>query len=211
MTSRLLLLFQRAAVLAVLVAAVVTPVSVSAHAELDVATPKDGATVMATPPEISGTYVQDLADGSSLRLRDAAGTLIAEGIIDPDDDRRMFIAEIPDLAPGEYTVRSTTVSAEDGETDRATWTFTVEVAPTPEPTPSPTPTPAATDAPTPPPSETPAPSPVASSTPSPSPSGGDGGDAGSVGDVLLPIIAAVALVAVGAAWFTRRSRTTPRP
>ncbi len=182
-----------------------------AHAALDIATPKDGATVSGTPSEISGTYVQDLAEGSSLRLRDAAGNLIAEGIIDPDDNRRMFIAEIPDLAPGEYTVRSTTISAEDGETDRATWTFTVEAAPTPEPTPDRRPRRSR---------PTPRHRRRARHRPQPERLGNAGADAerrsrwgptGSAGDILLPIVAAAALLAVGAIWFTRRSRPTPGP
>ncbi len=209
MTSRPTILLRRAVLLTVGLTLVVAPLTVRAHASLETATPADGTTVTGTPSEISGTYAQDLAEGSSLKLRDAAGTLVAEGSIDPDDERRMVIPEIPDLAPGAYTVRSTTVSAEDGETDRATWTFTVEATATPEPTPEPTATPAASDTPSPPPSETPAPSPSASSTPAPS--GGDGPGTGGAGDILLPIVAAVALVAIGATWFTRRGRPTSRP
>lgn len=180
------------------------PAAVGAHAELDVATPVDGATVQGTPTEISGTYIQDLdRAGSSLLLLDAAGTTIATGIIDHDDIRRMVIEEIPALTPGVYTVRSTTLSAEDGEIDRASWSFTVEAAPTPSPSPTPKPTvaPTATAAPT----ASPTPTPRPSATPTPS---AGGGDAGSGGDVILPIVAAVAILAVGAVWFSRRGRST---
>jgi copper resistance protein C len=182
------------------------PGAVAAHAEVKTSTPKDGTTVQGTPTEIAATYTQDLdPDGTSLRLLDPSDQVIAEGIIDPNDVRRMFIDSIPDLAPGDYTVRSTTLSAEDGELDRAVWGFTVEAAPTPSPSPTATPTaaPSATPAPT----ASPTPTPVPSPTPTPTPSA-DGGNTGSGGDVVLPIIAAVAILAVGAVWFSRRGRST---
>ncbi len=71
---------------------------------------------------------------------------IATGGVVPTDDKRMAIDPVPDLAPGTYTVQSTTTSAADGDIDRTTWTFTVVAAPTSEPTA--TPAPSATPAPT---------------------------------------------------------------
>lgn len=193
-----------------------------AHAELEVARPRDGSTVEGTPDEVAGRYSEAMdADGSSLTLVGPDDAEIAKGGVDPANDSRMVITDIPELAPGTYTVKSTTKSAEDGDVDRTEWTFTVEVAPTPSPSPSPTatatpePTPECTDgcdgqssgAPTtaPPPTATP------SLTPAPSPSA-DGGTAGSGGDVLLPIIAAVVLVgAVAGYLFSRRDRTPTQP
>jgi copper resistance protein C len=206
------LLIVAAAVLAVFV----TPSLAMAHAELEAARPRGGATVEGTPAEIAGRYSEDLdPDGSSLTLVRADGAEIAKGIIDPENDSRMVIADVPDLAPGDYTVKSTTKSAEDGDIDREEWTFTVVAAPTssPSPTPTPAPTASATAAAsaTPAPSSPPAasPSPVATASPTPS---ADGGPAGSGGDVLLPIIAAVVIVGAAAGYLvSRRDRTPTQP
>ena len=182
------------------------PSVVAAHAALDVATPPDGAVVEGTPPEVSGTFTQDLeVDGSSLQLRDANGEVIATGGVDPDDVRRMVIADLPELAPGEYEVRWTTLSAEDGELDRDTWTFTVTAAPTPAtpaPTASPTPSPTPTASPATSASPTPAAS-AATAGPSPSPDETDDPAAGDT-DILIPIVAALALVAAAALVLIRR-------
>jgi methionine-rich copper-binding protein CopC len=179
------------------------PVAVAAHAELDEPTPADGAAVEGTPTEVAGTFTQDIdPDGSSLRLRDAAGETIAEGGLDPSDDRRMFITNLPDLVPGEYTVRWTTNSAEDDEIARGTWRFTVVAAATPEPTPAPTPTPGApasvgpSTAPTP-----------TSAPPSPSPSAPPDQDPTATGaDVLLPIVLGLAIIGFGAGYLLARRR-----
>ena len=188
------------------------------HAELEKPTPKDGATVEGTPTEIAGTYSEAMdPDGSSLRLLDAEGTQIAKGGVDPDNDKRMAITDVPELAPGVYTVKSTTKSAVDGDIDRKEWSFTVVAAPSPNPSPSPSPSPSPTS----PPSATAAPSPTpaspsptaepttspsATAVPSPTPSA-DGSSTSSGDDVLLPIIAAVVIVAAIAAFlFSRRDR-----
>ena len=130
---------------------------------------------------------------------------IAKGGVDPDDDKRMAITDVPELAPGAYTVKSTTKSAEDGDIDRKEWSFTVVAAPTPSPSPQPeslakpdTATPVRPRRPRlPRPARArprPTTSPSATAAPSPTPSA-DGSDASSGGDVLLPIIAAVVIVA----------------
>ena len=197
--------------------AVVVPGVVSAHAELSVATPPDGATIEGGPTEVAGAYTQDLTiDGSSLLLRDASGTVIAKGAVDPNDPRRLVIADLPMLAPGAYEVRWTTTSAEDDEVARGTWVFTVVAAATPAPSATTAPTPTAIPTPTtgPSPTESPAgslapPTPPAAQTPGPSASLSDpGSDAAAT---LLPIVAAFAIVAVAAvALLARRGRTTPR-
>jgi hypothetical protein len=193
------------------------PATVLAHAELSRSRPADGATVEGTPDEIVGRFTQDIdPDGSSMLLRDPAGTTIAEGALDPDDDRRMLISPVPALAPGEYTVRWTTNSAEDGEIARGTWSFTVVAAPSPSPSAIPTASPtveatAGTSA-EPPPSAVaspePSPTAVASAEPSPSPSPEPDSTAGS-GDVAIPIIAGLAIVAVVAGFLLSRRRGTP--
>jgi len=179
------------------------PAAVAAHAELDVPTPADGATVEGQPAEVAGTYTQEVnPDGSSLILRDAANAVVARGGVDPADDHRMVITDLPDLAPGEYLVQSVTISAEDDELDRETWSFTVEAAPTPEPTPTPAPTAAATA------TAAPTPEPTPSVTPTPSgPITPPEDPAGSTADVFLPIIAGLAIVLIAAAvLLSRRSR-----
>jgi hypothetical protein len=115
------------------------------------------------------------------------------------------------LTDGTYTVQSLTISAEDGDPDRTTWTFTVFIAAIPTkvlPTLSPTTSPSEPTA-----SETPAPaatpSPTLAPTTSPSATAGPSDPtSGSGSDVLLPIIAALAIVAVGAGFLLLRGRGT---
>ncbi len=188
----------------------VLPGVVVAHAALDVPTPADGAILEGSPPVINGTFTQDMdPETSSLDLRNAAGDVLAEGGVAADDPRRMVIEGVPELAPGEYEVRWTTLSTEDGEVERGTWSFTVTAAATAVPTlrqaptalPSVAPTTARTSDPTPP------SSPATSDMPTPIPS--SGGAESASGDVLLPIVAALALVLVAAGLLlTRRGRGT---
>ena len=180
------------------------PATAAAHAELEKATPADGATVEGTPEEISATFNEALVtDGSTFSLRNAAGERLAVGNIDPDDQTRLIIDPVPDLAPGVYEVRWRAKS-DDGHAENDTWSFTVVPAPTPSPTPAPTPASSASAEPTP--SATPEPTPTAASSPSASPGPTD--PAGSTdSDVILPIVAALAIVlVVGAVLLTRRNR-----
>ena len=180
----------------------VFPLTVAAHAELDVPTPADGATVEGSPSEVSGTFTQEIKpDGSSLVLRDTNAGVVARGGPDPDDVHRMAIANLPELAPGTYEVQWTTISAEDSELARGTWSFTVAVAlktpGTPEPIATASPSAAAT------PSATP--EPTASPTPAPTPAPTDQTSSGT--DVILPIVAALAIVLVAAGFLlSRRGR-----
>ncbi len=179
------------------------PGSVAAHAELAVPTPADDTTVEGTPAEIFGTFTQAIKrDGSSLVLRDAANQVVARGGVDPDDDHRMVITDLPDLAPGAYVVQWATNSAEDGELARDTWSFTVIAAATPAPTPTTEPSATASASA----SSTPEPSPEVTATPSGSVTPPPGPTASS-GEALLPIIAALAIVLVGAGYLlSRRGR-----
>jgi copper transport protein len=207
MTSRITRAIFHALAAAAAILLLVAPATVVAHAALDEATPSDGATVLGTPAEIAGTFTQDLEpDGSSMQLRDAQGSVIATGMADPDEVRRMAITEVPDLAIGTYEVRWTTLSAEDDELERGTWTFTVALAAktpgTPAPTETASPSAAATA------SASAAPTPSASAAPTPSASAAPTDPSGAAGnDVILPIIAALAIVLIGAGvLLSRRSR-----
>jgi methionine-rich copper-binding protein CopC len=190
------------AVVVALVAILIVPTAVAAHAELQTATPKDGATVAGSPPAISGTYSEAMtASGSSLVLLGPDGKQVATGGVDPANNKRMAIDPVPDLVPGTYTVKSTTKSAADGDVDRKEWSFTVLPAPTPTPTLAPSAT-ASPSVEAPPASASPTP------TASPAPSAAVDGTSSGGGDVVLPIIAALAIVAVGGALLLgRRGRT----
>jgi copper resistance protein C len=178
-----------------------------AHAELETPTPADGATVEGTPSVIAGVYSQAMTpDGSSLKLVDADGAELATGGVDPADDTRMSIDPVPELAPGTYTVQSTTVSADDGDIDRRTWSFTV-VAATPTPSATPTAAPSATAVASP----AATASPTAGPTPTPT-AGADSSGTSGGGDTLLPILAAVVILAVlGGVLYSRRDRSSTTP
>src|SRR6185436_3814966 len=87
--------------------ALVAPLGVLAHAELDTHEPGAGETVAGTPAVIHATYTETLDPaGSSLLLVDADGAKVAEGgVADAGTPtKEMSITDLPDLAPGEYTV-----------------------------------------------------------------------------------------------------------
>lgn len=192
----------RRALVAALTLWLLAPIAAVAHADLDVPTPADGAAVEGTPVTVEATFTERLqADGSSLQLRDASGALVASGGPLHDDPTVMRIDPLPELAPGTYEVRWTSLSAEDPHVERGTWSFTVAAALTPAPTPEPTPSADASEAP----SAEPPPSPTLEPTPAPSPIDED--PAGASGDVLLPILAGLAIVVVaGVVLLTRRGR-----
>ncbi|MFL5688575.1 MAG: copper resistance protein CopC [Chloroflexota bacterium] len=183
------------------VALVLVPGVVLGHAELETATPADKSVVTEPVAEVSGIYSEAMKpDGSSLVVKDASGTQVAKGSVDPEDDTRMVATPPSPLGDGAYTVESTTL-AEDGDIEHARWTFTVAVAATPAPTPVASAAVSAAPTPT-------AATPVATVAPAPSPSG-DGTAAASGSDVLLPIIVALIVLGAGAAYLlTRRNRPT---
>lgn len=175
------------------------PLIVLAHAELESASPADGAVLDSPPTEVVLTFTEALDPVKShMELIGPDGTQVAAGVVDPDNERSMRI-DPPELAPGAYEIRSTAFAAHDGALKRETLMFTINA---PSPTPSPTPT-AAPSA-----SATPAPSPSASPSASPSPAPSAGGPtSGSGADVLVPILAAlVVVVLLGAMLMRGRSR-----
>ena len=185
--------------LAVLVGAslllILLPVAALAHAELDTISPADKSSGP-PPQQIVGTFVENVDPSkSSYTVVDASGKVVVSGgEVDPANTKRMTLA-LPVLAPGAYTIRWTTLSADDNEIARGTTTFTV-VAPSPSP--SATPVPSASVAA----SASPSASAPPSAAPSPSPSGGTGTPT-STTDALIPIVAVLVVLALLGLWLLR--------
>lgn len=190
---------------AMIVVALILPTTLFAHAELQTTTPADKSTVAEPVNEVSGTYSEAMKpDGSSLIVKDASGTVVARGTVDPANDMRMVATPTTPLGNGTYLVESTSL-ATDGDIEHATWTFTVAVAAS-SPTPADTPAPTASTSSAPTAAVTPVPS--AGTTPAPP---GDGSTAGSGSDVVLPIIVALIVLGAGAVFLLmRRGRPTDR-
>ena len=208
MTSRTVRGRVRAALLLATTFTLALPHLVAAHAELVRANPGDGETVTRPVTAVTGRYSQDLRGTSRLVIKDLSGATLGTGGVDPENRRRMIVRPDAPLVDGMFTVESTSVSAEDGDIERVTWTFTVAMSATPLPTDSPSDghglssSPSASASPSASLPPTASPSPTASPAPTDATSG--------TGDVLLPILAALAIVAIGAGFLLQRSRT-PRP
>ncbi len=185
--------------LAVLLAAFAMPLVALAHAELETASPPDGAVLDSSPSEIVLTFTEALdAVKSHMELIGPDGTQVAAGVVDPDDEKAMRI-DPPELEPGAYEIRSTAIAAHDGALKREVLTFTIS-APSPTPTATPTSAPSASATASPSPSGSPS-----AGTP-PAPSAG-GPTSASGADVLLPILAAlIVVVLLGAMLLRGRSR-----
>ena len=180
--------------------------AVSAHAEVETATPAQGSTATEPVVQIVVTYSEALTADSRLGIYDSSNGRMAVGMPDPADDHQMVATLDPALTSGTYTVKSTSISAQDGDVDRQQWTFTVSVPATPEPTPVCTdecagqPSGGSTAVPTAAPSPTVAPS----ASPSPDTSGA------STSDAIIPIIAALALIALAGVFLVGRGRSRTR-
>ena len=187
--------------------ALLVPGLVVGHSELQTPTPADKSSVTTPVTQVSGTFTESIKkDGSSLLVKDATGTTVAQGGVDPADDKVMTASPTTPLGNGSYTVQWTTISADDGDLARGTWTFTMAVAATPSP--AATTGASASAAPTATPSAVPtvAPTPAAS----PSASGGGSDKSGGGSDVILPIVIALVVLGAGAAYLlSRRGRPTP--
>lgn len=177
--------------------------AVEAHAELESATPGPNDEVVGSPPELIARFSQNLDPSRTvLEVRDAAGTQIARGG-EPGDGKREFRLALPALPAGEYEVRWTSFSSEDGELARNSYTFTVSASPSPTPSPSPSPSvaPSAMPSASPPPAaSTTAPTPGPSAEPAP------GATSVSALETAVPIAATTLVVAAVAVWLMRRRR-----
>lgn len=172
------------------------PLAVSAHAELATMTPADKATSQGSPTEIVATFTEGLdPSASSLRIVDASNKVIVEGGVVGADGKTLTLAIPSPLVPGAYTVRWTSKSADDGDLDHGTTTFTVAAPPSVGPSISPS-----AEA-----SSSPPASVAASIPPSPAPSASPGPStpATSTSDAVIPIIVALILLAAIGAWLLR--------
>jgi methionine-rich copper-binding protein CopC len=112
--------------------------SVFAHAEPAKVTPGDGAVLTTPPATIEITMSQEMArrDGANeIDVLDATGTEVTSvgAIIDNGNRRKLSVALPANLAPGRYTVKWKTLSAEDGDTGGGTLSFTYDPVGTPSP------------------------------------------------------------------------------
>jgi methionine-rich copper-binding protein CopC len=142
-----------ALIAASLVLGIFTVAGVSAHAELDRSNPEAGSTVKGSPALVEIWFTQEITEDSKIEVVDKAGkaATAAEAKLDLfDPDRKHLTVEMrPNLPNGEYTVTWTSVSAEDGDAETDSFTFTIGGSGTPvaSPVASPVGSPAATGTP----------------------------------------------------------------
>ena len=105
--------------------------SAFAHAEPATVKPGDGAVLNTAPTRVDIVMSQEMArreGANDIRVFDAAGKEVtsAPAVID-NADRKHISAVLPSpLAPGTYTVKWKTLSADDGDTAEGTLTFTFD-------------------------------------------------------------------------------------
>jgi methionine-rich copper-binding protein CopC len=174
------------------------PASIArAHAAYVRSEPGAGAVVAVPPAQVEIWFSQDMfrRQGENwIRVTGPGGEAVHAGdaVIDDDDRRHLTVPLQPGLPPGEYTVAWRTLSAEDGDDDEDTFTFTLD------PAAQATSTPMAAATPTLPPAAT---SPPATALPSPTAQAGGGAGCGAA---LAPTLGLVL-----AAGFARRGRRRP--
>ena len=105
--------------------------TVYAHAEPATARPGDGAVVTSPPPEIVLTMSQDMFDregANDIDVVDAAGTEVTTvaAVLDRSNRKRLSVSLPSNLAPGVYTVKWKTLSADDGDPGAGTLKFTYD-------------------------------------------------------------------------------------
>lgn len=115
--------------------ALLSVASVSAHAELDRSLPEAGSTVTEVPKQIEIWFTEEVAQGSKIEVKDAAGAVVHEGeaeldLMDPER-KRLTIGLKADLPSGVYTVTWTSKSTEDGDEASDSFEFTIAASGTP--------------------------------------------------------------------------------
>lgn len=173
-----------------------------AHATLESSDPAEGESI-ATPYVMVARYDQELAPaGSSIVVREAGGTIVAQGGV-AEDDLFTMIVELPLLAPGPYAAHWIAITADDnGKTQGDVNFIVIEATPSPVPTATPVTTVAPSGQPTTTPPATFSPAPTPAPTPPPSSGGQPSG-----GELIVPLVLAGAVV-VALGWFLLRRRPT---
>lgn len=118
--------------------------AVAAHARLARSEPAADAVVAAAPAMVKLWFTEELrTQGTTAEVVDAQGRRVDRGDaqVDLNDpDRKLVVLSLqPNLPHGTYTVRWTSVSAEDGDTERGEFQFHVGERRTPPPAPAPAP------------------------------------------------------------------------
>jgi methionine-rich copper-binding protein CopC len=104
---------------------------VYAHADYARSEPGAGAVVAEAPARVDVWFTQDMfrRQGENwlhVAGPDGAEATAGEAVIDDDDRRHLWVELLPNLPAGEYTVTWHTLSAEDGDDEEGTFTFTVD-------------------------------------------------------------------------------------
>ena len=107
----------------------------SAHAELERSNPNADANVTGSPAQVEIWFSQEVGEESTIEVVDAAGTRVTAGdaqldLFDPDR-KHMTVELVPNLPDGVYTVTWTSVSAEDGDSESGSFSFTISGSGTP--------------------------------------------------------------------------------
>ena len=173
------------------------PGAVLGHAELDTATPADKSSVP-PPTEVVLTFTETLDPSkSSIKLADAGGQIVAEGsTVDTGNTKTMRLVT-PNLAAGAYTVRWISASAQDGDLDHGTTTFTVTAAASPSPSAAPSADASVQ------PSAAESTSATAAPSDAPSPSAPPTTPATSTSDAIIPIVVVLVVLAGLGVWLLR--------
>jgi methionine-rich copper-binding protein CopC len=127
-----------AAVVLGAIAVVATPRVALAHAEPERSNPAAESVIPEAPDTVEIWFTQELF------RREGANTIAVEGpngrvdngelVLDDADREHLSVGLQPDLPPGEYRVRWTSLSAIDGDAAEGEFTFTIDPT-APEPTP----------------------------------------------------------------------------
>jgi methionine-rich copper-binding protein CopC len=170
-----------------------------AHADYESSTPGDGETVTTAPTQVSAVFSADLdATGTNgLNVTNSASADVDNNDVAIGPANSMTITLQANLPNGTYTVAWNTTSAEDGETDEGTFSFTINAQVAPSAT-----TPATTPADA---------TPEATSAADELPSSGRSATAGGEGNMLMLLTLGIAagglmLAGLGLAGATRRHR-----
>jgi copper resistance protein C len=119
------------AVLLALCGTLVLTSAVFAHAAYLRSEPGAGAVVSAGPARVDIWFTQDLFRRQGENWIEVSGSdgsvaHVGEAQIDDDDRRHMWVALDGDLPAGAYSVRWRSLSAEDGDDEEGTFTFTLD-------------------------------------------------------------------------------------